>query len=175
MAGGSPVHAVLSANVARELGAALAHGPCAATSPDLRIYIDAANLTYADAAVLCPPVDHPPADPLSAANPTALVEVLSPSTAAWDRGGKFALYRRLRSLRHYLVVAQDCWQIEHYRRMDDGSWRLTVHGPGDRVVLDTLQAELVVDEVYAKVEIVGGPGRDATPAARPREPTPGRG
>lgn len=174
MAGGSPAHAVLALNAGAVLKHALAGSPCTATSPDLRIYIDAANLTYADAAVLCPPVEHPADDPLAVSNPSVLVEVLSPSTAAWDRGGKFALYRRITSLRHYLIVAQDCWQVEHYRRMDDGSWRLTVHGPGQVVALDTLNVEIRVDDVYAKVEVVGGPTRDSTPPARPKERIPGQ-
>ena len=63
-------------------------------------------------------------------------------------------------------MAQDHWQVEHFRRMDDGSWRMTSHGPGDEVDVDTLDVRFKVDDVYAKVEAFGGPGREAVP----REP-----
>ncbi len=69
---------------------------------------------------------------------------------------------------HYVLVAQDHWQIDHFRRMDDGSWRMTSHGPGDEVHLDTLDVRFTVDEVYAKVEAFGGPSRDARPKGPPR-------
>lgn len=159
MAGGSTAHAMVASEFARILGNALVGRPCAATGADQRIHVDAHNLTYADVVVMCPPPQRPPDDPHAITNPVVLVEVLSPSTEAWDRGGKFALYATLPSLRHYVLVAQDCWRVEHYRREDDGSWRLTVHGPGDAVHLDTIEARVPVDEVYAKAESFGGPSR----------------
>ena len=128
MAGGSSLHAVISSNALAAISRALSASPCAAASPDLRIRIDAENLTYADATVIYPPVQQAPDDPHSITNPTVVVEVLSPSTAAWDRGG-------------------------------------TKHGPGDTVKLDA--AHLSVDELYAKVDLVGGPGRDTPAPAGP--------
>jgi Uma2 family endonuclease len=170
MAGGSTVHALVAAEVGRLLGNALVDRPCAAIGSDQRIHIDADNATYADAVVLCPPLLRPPTDPHAVTNPIVVVEVLSPSTEAWDRGGKFALYATLPSLRHYVLAAQDCWRVEHYRRAEDGSWRLTVHGPGDSVFLDAIEARIPVDELYARVEAFGGP----TPQDRPRPPGPAR-
>jgi Uma2 family endonuclease len=170
MAGGTTLHALLANEAGALLRNALVGRPCAATSADQRIQIDADNATYPDVAVLCPPLQRPPSDPNAVSNPVALVEVLSPSTEAWDRGGKFALYATLASLRHYLLVAQDCWRVEHYRREDDGSWRLTVHGPGDTVTLDTIDARFAVDELYTKAEAFGGPTRQD----RPRPPGPAR-
>lgn len=166
MAGGTTLHALLANEAGALLRNALVGRPCAATSSDQRIHIDADNATYPDVAVLCPPLQRPPTDPNAVSNPTALVEVLSPSTEAWDRGGKFALYATLPSLRHYLLVAQDCWRVEHYRREDDGSWRLTIHGPGEHVTLDAIEARFDVDELYTKAEAFGGPTR----ADRPKPP-----
>ena len=169
MAGGSTVHALLAVEVGARLSVGLAGKPCAALSGDQRIHVDRGNVSYADVVVLCPPIERPPNDRHGVTNPTAIVEVLSPSTEGWDRGPKFALYKRLPSLVHYVLVAQDYWQIDHFRRMDDGSWRMTSHGPGDEVDLDTLGVRFKVDEVYAKVEAFGGPGRDATPRGPGRE------
>ena len=168
MAGGSTVHALLGPRLARLIGNALAGHPCDAVGSDQRIHIDEENVTYADAVVLCPPVERPAGDRHAVTKPTVVVEVLSPTTEGWDRGGKFSLYQRVRSLVHYVLVAQDCWRIEHFRRLDDGSWRLTSHGPGDEVYLDTLGVRVRVDEVYAKVEAFGGPGRESRPAGPPR-------
>ena len=171
MAGGTTLHALLANEFGRLIGNALVGRPCAATSADQRIHIDADNATYPDVAVLCPPLQRPPSDPNAVSNPAVLVEVLSPSTEAWDRGGKFALYATLASLRHYVLVAQDCWRVEHYRREDDGSWRLTVHGPGEHVFLDTIEARIEVDELYTKAESFGGP----SPTDRPKPPSAVRG
>jgi len=168
MAGGSTVHALLSAEAVRLLGNALVGRPCAAAGADARVHIDDNNLTYPDALVVCPPVLRPPGDAHSIANPVVLVEMLSPSTEAWDRGGKFALYARMPSVRHVLLVSQEAWQITHHARAADGGWRTTLHGPGDTVALDALDVRLAVDEVYAKAQGFGGPG----PADRPR-PTGG--
>lgn len=171
MAGGTTLHALLASECGALLGNALVGRPCAVTNGLQRIHIDADNATYPDVAVLCPPLQRPPSDPNAVSNPAVLVEVLSPSTEAWDRGGKFALYATLASLRHYVLVAQDCWRVEHYRRADDGSWRLTVHGPGEHVFLDTIEARLDVDELYAKAEGFGGPSR----TDRPKPPSAVRG
>jgi hypothetical protein len=90
--------------------------------------------------------------------------VTSPTSAIWDRDGKFALYRTLPSLQHYVVVAHEAWQVDHFRRLPDGSWRMTSHGPGESLDLDALGITLAVNDLYAKVEAFGGP----TPNARPR-------
>ncbi len=168
MAGGSTVHALLQTEITRMVGNALLGRPCAALGADQRIHIDEDNATYADALVLCPPLGRHGDDRHAVTNPSAVVEVLSPSTETWDRSGKFALYRSLPSLTHYVLVAQDRWQVEHFRRMDDGTWRLSVHGPGDTLFLDTLDIRVAVDELYARVEAFGGPGRDAKPAGPTR-------
>jgi Uma2 family endonuclease len=94
-------------------------------------------------------------------------EVLSPATADWDLDGKFRGYRTLASLRHYVVVAQTHQEVKHFARQDDGSWRMTVHGPGEAVHLRDHDITVPVDAIYARVELVGGPG-PGTPAPGPR-------
>lgn len=76
-----------------------------------------------------------------------IVEVLSDSTASSDRTEKLAAYRRLRSLREYVLISQRERRVEVYRR-DERRWHLDEYGPGERLTLDSLAVELAVDEIY---------------------------
>lgn len=163
MAGGSTVHALLSARAAALLDRALDGRPCAALSGDQRVHINETNVTYPDVVVACPPIERPLLDRHGISNPTLLVEVLSPSTEQWDRGGKLRLYRSIPSLRHVLFIAQTHWQVELYSRGEDGVWSLHEAGPGGAVHLAHLDLTLEVDALYARSAAFGGPGPE-TPA-----------
>lgn len=121
MSGGSPTHNMLAADAFFTLMQRLraAGNGCNAVGSDQRVRVDDAGpFFYPDVTVYC-------ADPTFDADdclrdPVLIVEVLSPSTADYDRGEKFAHYRRLASLRHYLLVAQDRVHVEHYRRQGAG-------------------------------------------------------
>ncbi len=89
-----------------------------------------------------------PDDPDGVTNPKVLVEVVSPSTEAHDRGAKWAHYRRIASLREYILVAQDEPRIELYRRNEAGRWELHEAQRGDRITVESLGLELEVDAVY---------------------------
>lgn len=84
-------------------------------------------------------------------NPRVVVEVLSPSSEAYDRGEKFALYQSLPSVMHYVLAAQDKPSIEMFTRMVDGLWKSRVFGPGESVVLPALEITFEVDQVYSNV------------------------
>ena len=150
MAGGTPRHSALKANVVA-LFRALLHGrPCRPYDSDLKIRVpDTGLATYPDLSVICGPLARDPEDRNAVTNPTLLVEVLSPSTEAWDRGGKFAHAQRLASLNHYVLVDADRASVEHYARQEDGSWRYTRHTAGGAVRFADLGVELAVDDVYA--------------------------
>ena len=163
MAGGSTIHALLSARAAALLDRALDGRPCAALSGDQRVHINETNVTYPDVVVACPPLERPPLDRHGISNPTLLVEVLSPSTEQWDRGGKLRLYRTMPSLRHVLFIAQTHWQVELYTRGEDGVWSLHEAGPGGAVHLRHLDLTLEVAALYARSADFGGPGPE-TPA-----------
>jgi Uma2 family endonuclease len=82
-----------------------------------------------------------------------IVEVLSESTKDYDRGGKFAQYRRIASLTEYLLVAQDEPHVEHFVKQPDGSWILTeTSDPAATVALPTIDCRLSLADVYEKVE-----------------------
>jgi Uma2 family endonuclease len=126
-------------------------------------------MMYPDVSVVCPPFEAAPHDPNAIANPTVIVEVLSPSTAGWDMGGKFEIYRSFPSLRHYLAISPDGWHLHHRERIADGTWRFTDHGPGGLLFLSALGVSLEVDALYAPLVAQGGPPRDAVPSVpRPR-------
>lgn len=166
MSGASYRHNQISHNIGRRLGNLLDGRPCRTLGSDLRIKIDATgSYTYADVLVHCgPPLfDDDHHDTLL--NPKVIVEVLSPSTEGYDRGAKFAHYRRIDSLEVYLLVAQDRAHVERYVRLEAG-WTLSdVTGLDGAVVLDALGISLPMAEIYEGVDLTGPevaspPGRE---------------
>jgi Uma2 family endonuclease len=149
MAGGTPEHAALSAAVVVLLGTRLEGQPCRPYSADLRIRIVATGLaTYADAAVICGDPVRDPASPTHVTNPSVIVEVLSPSTEAYDRGEKREHYQQIASLREYMLVAQDHREVEVYARGSGGSWRRSIYGAGQIVDLPSIGVQFPVDALY---------------------------
>ncbi len=171
MAGGTLEHSAIGARSIQLLGRAIEVGGCGCMvySSDARVSPEPGESMYADATIVCGPVERAEHDPHAIANPVVLVEVLSPSTAGWDMGGKFELFRRFASLRHVLYVSSDAWHVHHRERIADGTWRYTDHGAGAVIELTALGARLEVDALYAPLLAQGGPPRDAVPVfARPR-------
>ena len=153
MSGGSYEHSLITANLAGELRQRLKNGPCTVLSSDMRIRVETADAcAYPDVSVLCSePIFHDARrDVLT--NPVLIAEVLSPSTEAYDRGGKFALYRQLPSLRHYLLVAQDQIAVDVFTRQPDGRWVLDAYtDPDAEILLEALDGRLSVRELYDRV------------------------
>jgi Uma2 family endonuclease len=148
MAGGSPRHNFLSNAVGAELRAAVRGKHCHVLSPDQRISAkQGERYVYADAVAACGGVRMEPGTIDVLANPSVVVEVLSPSTETYDRGKKWEQYQRLVSLTDYLLVAQTSARVEHYRREADGSWRYRVLEAGDAITLAN-GATLPVDAIY---------------------------
>ncbi len=149
MAGGTPDHAGIGASVARVLGNRLAGRPCRVFSSDLRVRVLATGFSsYPDVAIVCGQFEAHPEDAHAATNPIALVEVLSDSTESFDREDKFSHYRRIESLRAYVLVAQKEQRIEVFTRNDDRSWTLREYTEGEAPV-GPLGVALPLSEVYA--------------------------
>jgi Uma2 family endonuclease len=152
MTGASRKHNLVSGNIYRELSLQLKKRPCEAYINDMRVKVaEASSYHYPDIAVVCgtPQFEDAQADTLL--NPTLLIEVLSPSIEAYDRGGKFAHYRKIATLREYLLVAQDQPGIERYVRQGD-VWILTeAVGLEASVPLESIDCVLSLREVYDKV------------------------
>lgn len=149
--GGTPTHAGLAAAVITALSQQLAGKRCRVFSGDLRILVLATRLsTYPDVGVVCGKLESDPESPTAVTNPTVLVEVHSDSTEAYDRGEKFAHYRRIPSLREYVLLAQTKPSIEVFRKNDAGMWVLAVDaGAGETASLESIDCVLTLNEIYA--------------------------
>lgn len=150
MAGASPTHNLLVAALAAALVARLRGTPCTTYASDLRVKCGPAGLfCYPDVSVVCGKAAVDASHNLT--NPALLVEVLSPTTEAHDRGAKFAQYRRLDSLREYVLVSQTEPRVEVFTRGDDGRWTLTeAVGPDAECPLDSLGISLPLCEIYER-------------------------
>ena len=155
--GGSVTHSQLIVGVGGALEDALEDGPCVVTLVDMRLEVMANRVyVYPDVMVFCDP-------PIFAAgrndvitNPSVVVEVLTESTEAWDRGGKFALYRGVASLREYLLVSTDAARVEWFTREGEGCWSFREAVGLERVVrLERLGVDLGLGRIYRKVELLG--------------------
>jgi Uma2 family endonuclease len=148
MAGSTPEHAALSTAITIEIGVQL-RGDCRTYSSDLRIWIAAAQLsTYPDVAVVCDPIARHPGAPTLVTNPKLVVEVLSPSSEAYDREDKRVAYQQLASLHAYVLVAQDRHHIELWQRTN-GDWSYSSHETGT-VRVQALELALDVDAIYRR-------------------------
>jgi Uma2 family endonuclease len=108
--------------------------------------------TYPDLVALCgePRFEDGHVDTLL--NPSVIIEVLSPSTEAYDRGEKFAHYRRLETLREYVLVAQDKVRVEHYRREGE-QWVLSeISDPRGTLHLPSVDCHVEVGAIYEKLD-----------------------
>jgi Uma2 family endonuclease len=156
MAGGSPQHALLAANFIGELHVRLKGKPCKPYGSDLRVRIAAHDRTvYPDVSVICGEVQLDPDDKAghTALNPRVVVEVLSPSTEAYDRGDKFAAYREIPSLAEYVLVSHSEPRVETFFRQEDGTWSFASFvGLNAQAKLRALLLEISLSEIYADIE-----------------------
>jgi len=149
MAGGTSEHSRLAMALGAELRAALAPKGCAVYGSDLKIRIDATNrTTYADVVVICGPEIHSDIDRNAITNPIVIVEVLSPSTEASDRGEKWRHYQHLASLREYVLVSQDQARIEVFHRAKSGRWDFFEARAGELLTLESIGCTIAIDEIY---------------------------
>jgi len=172
MAGASEEHNLITVNLSRELSTQLKGRPCRTYSNDMRVKVDASGLyTYPDVVVVCGERQFEDAQVDTLLNPTLIVEVLSPSTEAYDRGQKFRLYRGLASLKTYVLVAQDTPQVERYERQPDDQWLLSeAQNLEDALPLPGIGCHLALSEVYDNVAFAppASPQDGAEDAARSR-------
>jgi Uma2 family endonuclease len=155
MAGASREHNLIAGNVFASLHAQLKGRPCETYPSDMRVKVTESGLyTYPDVVVVCgePQFEDERGDTLL--NPTLLVEVLSPSTEAYDRGDKFANYRLLESLAEYVMIAQDRRRVERFVRQPDGQWLFSeARQLGQAISLASIGCQLALDEVYDRVKL----------------------
>ena len=154
MSGASREHNLIAGNILRETGSQLKDRPCEVYVSDMvRVGVNPTGLyTYPDVVAVCGEPDFEDSELDTLLNPTLIVEVLSPSTEAYDRGEKFAHYRRLVSLREYVLVSQDRVCVERYVRQGDG-WLLTeLSRLEDNLRLTSIDCDVALSEIYAKIQ-----------------------
>jgi Uma2 family endonuclease len=155
MAGGSLNHNRITRNIIRSLENKLEGGGCEALPADMRVKVPKAfPYRYPDLTVVCgEPIIEEIQGQEMLVNPVLIVEVLSPSTEAYDRGRKFSAYQSIASFQEYLLVAQDRPHVTRYLRQPDGQWlRSEVEGLDGVVRLASLEVMLPLSEVYLSVD-----------------------
>ncbi len=154
MAGAEPWHDIIANNLGGMFYVRFRGRTCTYHSADMKVRAKAGDLwTYPDLSVLCgQPKYDASARPRSLLNPQAIFEVLSPSTASFDRGDKFERYKRIESLNDYVLVASETMRVEHYARQDAGGWLYhEYHEAADMLKLASVDAELPLAEIYERV------------------------
>lgn len=153
MAGASWEHNMICSATIATLYAQLRGKPCQVSPSDLRLRVAATGLnTYPDISIVC-------GDPVfideefdTVTNPTVIIEILSPSTEAYDRGDKFQHYRQLETLQDFLLISQDRPRIEGYSRQQSGLWTFT-----DAIALDasykvaSIACVLKLADIYERI------------------------
>ena len=154
MAGASTNHNFIRENLSGELHARLKGGRCRSASSDQRLKVERTGLyTYPDLLIVCGPIELASDDPMSVVNPVAIIEVLSPSTANYDRGAKFRNYQQIPSLTEYVLVAQDEAVCERFIRQADCTWNYTsLVGLEAELAFTSVAATIPLADIYAGVE-----------------------
>lgn len=153
MTDGSPEHSAIITNVSDLLRDALPAG-CRRFSSDLKVYVPSVNQGFhPDLTVACRPIEKP--DGINAiSNPVLLVEVLSQSTADYDRGKKFWYLSQLSSLREYVLIEQERQAVEtRFRESTDSKWKMDYYeGAEAKVYLHSLNLQIPVHQIYVDTE-----------------------
>lgn len=161
MSGASEPHNRIKGNMDGELYNRLKGGPCRSYTSDQRVHIEATGLyTYPDILVVCGPSDFAAADKHSIINPRAIIEVLSPSTAHYDRGAKLRQYQKIPTLLEYIMVYQDEAVCESLTRKADESWTFAFAAGLDATLKFTsIPVEILLADIYAGVTFPETPAR----------------
>ncbi len=155
MAGGEPKHNAICHNLHVLLGGILRKKPCNVFTSDQKVHIASINRSlYPDVSVTCGPVERAEKDTRAIVNPVLLVEVLSESTAGYDRGDKFKHYSKIPTLREYVLVQQDEPSVQiYYRSSESGLWQITwIDDLTQPIPLQSLEIEIPLEELYLKTE-----------------------
>ncbi|HUK16507.1 MAG TPA: Uma2 family endonuclease [Bryobacteraceae bacterium] len=160
MAGAVRTHNLLVTNAVAELRQQLRGRPCEVYPSDMRVRVSSTGLyTYPDALVVCGEPVFLDRREDTLLNPALIVEVLSPSTEAYDRGRKFEHYQKIDSLRYYLLISSDRVHADLFT-LQDGRWGLTpASGLDDTLELESIGCRLKLADLYEKVEFEPAPLR----------------
>ena len=150
LAGGTTNHSRISVNMVSLLQATLRGSPCEVFNSDLRVSISSTRYVLPDASVSCDPHDLEGENDIIY-SPRVIVEVLSPSTEATDRGKKFRYYQSCPSIQEYVLISTQEQAVDVYRRASNNLWTLHPFGPGDGVELKSINVSIPLEALYENV------------------------
>lgn len=155
MSGASERHNLITANILAALHTQFRGRPCKVYSSDMRVRVSSTGLyTYSDVVALCGKARFDDEQKDTLLNPGVIIEVLSKSTEAYDRGEKSEHYRKIDSLTEYLMVSQEKHHVDHYVRQPDNNWLLSEAASlEDKINLPSINCILALNEIYDKVEV----------------------
>ena len=153
MAGTSKAHNAIALNIAVSSLAALRSRGCQLFASDVRVAVqENVHYTYPDVVVSCDPADQQ--DDYLVRQPVLIVEILSPDTESYDRNEKFQQYQKLPSLRHYVLVAQQKWFVDWFRRNEAGEWVVQQFNEAtDVLAIADLGLHLPLADLYAGTDV----------------------
>ena len=158
MAGATEAHMLISGNISRELGNRFRGRPCKVFQNDMRVRVRETGLyTYPDVVAVCGPTRFDRENKTTLINPTAIIEILSPSTEVYDRTTKLDHYKAIESLREVALVSQDRARIDILRRIE-GRWVLdSITDLGATLRLESLDCDIPVVDIYERVDLPDQP------------------
>jgi Uma2 family endonuclease len=147
MTGGSKNHSLLAAKLITLFSNHLEGSDCETATSDLKVHIlGTTNYTYPDVSVTCDERDKNNTQYIS--YPCLIVEVLSKSTEAYDRGGKFRMYQNNPALIDYLLVSSTSMEIDLYHKNEAGDWLIINYKPGDTIQLKSINLNFPLEQIY---------------------------
>jgi Uma2 family endonuclease len=155
MAGVGPRHNVIFSNLFGDIAFRLKDNPCRPYGSDMRIHIPENTLfTYPDISIICGDIIPSPDDEDTATQPSVLIEILSPSTRDYDRGGKFKLYRDIPTLKEYILVDSEAISIEVFRLDPHDHWVLEEYkDPGETLTIQTVGLSIPLQDIYKRTKL----------------------
>lgn len=159
LSGGSVNHSIIGVNVTSTLHRLLRGTPCRVYNSDIRVYVSETRYFYPDATVSCNERNQGDDDTIHA--PRLIVEVLSSSTEAFDRGQKFAFYRACPTIQEYVLIGSERLSIELFRRVKNNLWMLQTFGPDDDMQLNSLDISISASALYENVVFPEGDNQPA--------------
>jgi len=154
MSGASHNHNMIAVNIIAALHGSLRNSECVVYGSDMKVQVDeAVHYTYPDVSVVCGDIEFAQGRDDIIRNPAVIFEILSESTKDYDRGSKFTAYRKIKSLKDYIIVDQYACHAEYFYKDESGRWTLEEFtNSDDRFIIRAIDAELSLNTVYERVK-----------------------
>jgi len=158
LAGGTLNHGIISGNIHSDIKVELEkkNSNCLPFNSDIKLHIESMNrYVYPDCMVVCGEIEKSPINENAVVNPVLIIEVLSKSTASYDRGDKFYFYRQIPSFNEYVLIEQDKHVVDVHLKEDSSDfWKITRYEELDTIVkLESIGVELSMERLYQRTEI----------------------